>query len=92
MNKNFSHYDRDIYSNYPEQFNVSSARNCLKSSLDLEGKIKKCEFEMRLKKCNLTNTVNSLPYRGNINSFFVFQWLKYIIKVFWAFLPICYYF
>ncbi len=81
MNKNFSHYDRDIYSNYPEQFNASSARNCLKS-LDLKEKITMCEFEARLKKCNLTNTENALPYRGNINSFFVFQWLKYIFKVY----------
>ena len=43
MNVNFTHYNTYIYSNYPDEFNTSSARNCL-YNFDLKHEIKKCDF------------------------------------------------
>ena len=80
MNEDFTVY-KFTYYNYPEQLNTSSARNCLRNN-DLKSEVKKCDFQERLEKCNLTNTNKELPFRGNINSFFVFEWFQYIIQVY----------
>ncbi len=71
---------------------TSSARNCL-HNFDLKREIKKFDFSLRLKYCNLTKVINVLPYKGDVNSFFVFEWLKYVIEVFvqniFSFLGLC---
>ena len=81
LNENLTHYDVPFYGSYPEEFFKSPARNCLKR-VNLKSEIKKCDFEVRLKNCNLTTTNNALPFRGNINTFFVPEWLIYIIQVY----------
>ena len=81
LNDNLNHYDIPFYGSYTEEFFKSPARNCLKT-VNLKNEIEKCNFQERLGKCNLTETNKEFPFRGNIHSFFVFEWLKYIIQVY----------
>jgi hypothetical protein len=81
---NFSFYDENFFGSYPDEFASISARNCLKK-FDLRNEIKKCNFRDRLEKCNLTSANQKkfkFPLRGNINTFFIFEWLQYIIQVY----------